>query len=104
MMPVGADVTVPFPLPFLVTVSVYVLSVKVAVTFLTAVIATVQVPVPVQPVTPDQPAKVEPVRAAAVRTTLSLAANKAEQVVPQLMSVPAVTVPVPVPALVTVRA
>jgi len=102
-MPAGADVTVPVPLPFLVTVSAYVLSVNVAVTFLTAVIATVQVPVPVQPLTPDHPVKVEPVRAAAVRSTLSLAANNAEQVVPQLMSVPAVTVPVPVPALLTVR-
>jgi len=71
LMPVTSDVTV--PLPALVTVSVNVASVKVAVTFLAAVIDTVQVVVPVQP-PPDQPVKVEPVPAVAVRSTLSPAA------------------------------
>jgi len=105
VIPAGAELTVPVPLPFLVTVSRYVASVKVAVTFLAWVMETSQVAaVPVQP--PDQPVKVEPVAAAADRVTLSLAASNAEQVVPQAMSVEAtvVTVPLPVPALVTVKA
>jgi hypothetical protein len=51
------------------TVSVYWLSVKVAVTRLAAIIETAQVPVPLQP-PPDHPANVEPVLALAVRVTL----------------------------------
>jgi hypothetical protein len=43
--------------------------VKFAVTTVAAVTGTVQVPLPVQP-PPDQPVKVEPVAALAVRTTL----------------------------------
>jgi hypothetical protein len=67
-MPAGEDVTVPLPVPVLVTVRVGVASVKVAVTFLAAVMDTVQVAaLPEQP-PPDQ-LKVEPVPAAAVRTT-----------------------------------
>jgi hypothetical protein len=72
-MPAGDELTVPVPLPFLVTSSRYVLSVKVAVTFLAWVIETVQVPVPVQP-PPDQAVKVDPVPGVAVRTTSSPAA------------------------------
>ena len=81
---------------------------KVAVTFTSAVMETVQVLVPVQP-PPDQPLKTEPPVAAAARTTLLLpgAISAEHVVVPQLM-VPAgvvdVTFPVPVPALLTVRA
>ena len=78
---------------------------KVAVTFLAWVIETSQVAaVPVQ--APDQPVKVEPVAAVADKVTVALAASNAEQVVPQAMSVePTVTtVPLPVPALVTVKA
>ncbi len=102
-MPVGLDVTVPLPVPSLATVNVKVDNVKVAVTFLAAVIETVQGLVPEQP-PPDQLVKVDPVAGVAVRTTLSPAGNSAEQVVPQLISSAAeVTVPVPVPALVTVR-
>jgi hypothetical protein len=82
---------------------------KVAVTFTSAVIETVQVGVvPVQP-PPDQPAKVEPPVGAAVRVTLLLpGANSAEHlVIPQLMSAATgleVTFPVPFPALSTVSA
>jgi hypothetical protein len=72
-MPVTSDVTVPLPVPALVTVSVNVASVKVAVTFLVAVIETVQGLLPVQP-PPVQLVKAEPVPAVAVRTTLSPAA------------------------------
>jgi hypothetical protein len=109
-MPAGLDVTVPVPLPFLLTVRRLVKSVKVAVTFFAAVIDTVQVaPLPEQP-PPDQPepVKVEPVPAVAVRTTLasaSYSADDAEHVVPQLMPARSeTTVPVPFPALVTFRA
>jgi hypothetical protein len=101
-MPVGMLVTVPLPLPAAITVRIYVFRVKVAVTVVSAVKGTVQVPVPGHPVTPVQPVKLEPTVAIAVNVTdvLKLAAH----VVPQLM--PAgelVTVPPPVPAGVTVR-
>ncbi len=105
VMPAGAELTVPVPLPFLVTVRTYVASVKVAVTFLAWVIETSQVAaVPVQ--APDQPVKVEPVAAVADRVTVALGASSAEHVVPQAISFePTVaTVPLPVPALVTVKA
>jgi hypothetical protein len=100
-MPAGALVTVPVPLPDLVTVRLTVWSAKVAVTERAALIVTVQVPVPVQ--APLQPVKVESVVGAAVKVTTVPAVNEAEQVVPQEM--PArllVTVPLPAPALVTV--
>src|SRR4029079_6700257 len=101
-MPAGFDVTVPAPLPVLVTVSVNRCSVNVAVTPVAAVIVVVHVDVPVQP-PPDQPVKVEPVAGVAVRTTDWLKLKSAAHVAPQLM--PAgfdVTVPAPLPALVTV--
>ena len=66
-MPAGFDVTVPAPLPALVTLSVRCWSVKVAVTFLAAVMVTVQMAVPVQ--SPVQPENVEPVAGAAVSVT-----------------------------------
>jgi hypothetical protein len=82
---------------------------KVAVTFTSAVIETVQVPlVFVQP--PDQPANADPSATVgvAVRVTLPLPlGNSSEQVVPQLMrgaGAGDVTVPVPSPARVTVTA
>jgi len=77
-----------------------VLSVKVAVTAVAAVIVTLQVPVPLQP--PLQPVKVEPTVGVGVSVTVVPWLNVDEQVAPQLM--PAgdeVTVPAPVPALVT---
>jgi hypothetical protein len=63
---------------------------------------TVQLPVPVH--APLQPVNVEPVAGAAVRVTLVPELKLALHVAPQLM--PAgdeVTVPLPVPALPTVR-
>jgi len=56
VMPAGDEVTVPAPVPDLVTLSVYVLSVNVAVTLAAAVIVTEHVPLPVQ--APPQPVKV----------------------------------------------
>ena len=74
---------------------------NVAVTALAALIGTEQAPVPVQ--APLQPAKVEPVAGVGVRATVAVEANEAVHVAPQLMpDGDEVTVPVPVPALVTV--
>src|SRR5438094_475470 len=86
VMPAGELVTVPLPAPAGVTVRV-----------------TVQAPVPEQP-PPVQPPKVEPAAGAAVSVTAVPLVKLAEQVAPQ--SMPAgelVTVPLPVPAGVTVR-
>ena len=86
-----AGVSVAVPPPPLV--------VKVAVTVWAALMVTEHEPVPVQ--APDQPAKVEPVPAAAVRVTTVPLAKLALQLAPQL--IPAgllVTVPVPVPPVV----
>jgi hypothetical protein len=99
-------VTVPAPVPAFVTLSVNVAAVvlKVAVTLRAAVIDVVQVPVPVH-TPPLQPANVEPLAAAAVSVTDVPLAKLALQVVPQFT--PAgdeVTVPAPVPALVTLSA
>ncbi len=77
--------------------------VKVAVTARAAVMARLQVPVPVQ--APLQPPKVEPLAAAAVRVTVVPLSKLALQVEPQLTPVgEEVTVPLPVPVLVTVTA
>jgi hypothetical protein len=64
------EVTVPAPVPALVTVRAYVLRANVAVTLRAAVMDATQLPVPLQ--APPQPVKVEPVDAAAVRVTLVL--------------------------------
>ena len=81
-----------------------VVSLKLAVTLVTPLTRTVQVPVPGHPVTPLQPMKVESVTATAVRITEVLKVKLAEQVIPQLMPpVELVTVPLPFPARTTVR-
>ena len=101
MMPAGEDVTVPAPVPALVTLSGKLDELlNVAVTERAAVICTVQLLVPVQ--APLQPAKVEPLAAAAVSVTEVPLEKLALQVLPQLMPVGVeVTVPAPLPALVT---
>src|SRR5438445_266287 len=102
VMPAGLLVTVPAPVPALETVSVKV-GVKVAVTVVAAEIVAVQAPVPEQP-PPLQPLKIEPAAGAAVSVTVLPLAKLAVHVAPQ--SMPAgelVTVPLPVPAGVTVR-
>ena len=76
---------------------------KVAVTARAAVSDTAQVPVPVH--APLQPANVEPLAAAAVSVTDVPLAKFAVHVLPQLMpDGDDVTVPVPVPAFVTLSA
>jgi hypothetical protein len=75
---------------------------NVAVTLLAASRTTAQPPVPVQ--APLQPVKVELVEAVALRPTLVPLGKLALQVAPQLIPLGLeVTVPVPVPALATVR-
>src|SRR6266511_1974950 len=99
-IPAGLLVTMPAPLPAFATVSVLSVS-KVAVTSWSALIETVQVPVPVQ--APPQPVKVEPEAVVAVRVTEVPSTKAWEQVEPQ--SMPAglePTVPAPSPPFVTV--
>jgi len=103
-MPAGELATVPLPVPAVVTVSAKDWSAKVAVTEVAALTVTVQVVVPEQP-PPLQPVKVEPAAGAAVRVTTVPVVKEVEHVAPQEIPEGAlVTVPVPLPALVTVRA
>ena len=67
LIPAGALVTVPLPVPALLTVSAKVCGVKVAVTVVAALMLTVQAPVPVH--APVQPLKVEPAAGVAVNVT-----------------------------------
>ena len=104
VIPAGALVTVPLPVPAAVTVSVKVWSVKVAVTVVAAETVTTHDPVPVQP-PPLQPLKIEPAAGVAVSVTAVPLVKLAEQVAPQVMPDGLlVTVPVPVPALERVSA
>src|SRR3989442_27767 len=99
VIPTGELVTVPLPVPALLTVSAKVGSVNVAVTVVAALRVTVQVPVPEHP-PPLQPLKVEPAAGVAVNVTAAPLAKLAEQVAPQLMPAGAlVTGPLPGPAL-----
>src|SRR5207244_3279543 len=102
LMPAGALVTVPLPVPAGVTVREKRCGVKGAVTVVAAERVTVQVPLPEQP-PPVQPVKVEPAAGVAVNVTAVPLVKLAEHVAPQV--IPAgllVTVPEPVPAAVTV--
>jgi hypothetical protein len=99
-IPAGLLVTVPVPVPVLLTDSVGGTA-KLAVTVVAAFSVTLQVPVPEQP-PPLQPEKVEPAAGAAVRVTTVPLLNAAEHVAPHV--IPAgllVTVPVPAPGLLT---
>jgi hypothetical protein len=75
---------------------------KAAVTFLAALMLTVQAPVPVQ--SPLQPAKVEPAAGVAVRVTLVPLLKEALHVLPQSMfDGLLVRLPYPVPEVATVK-
>ena len=101
LMPAGAEVTVPVPVPAFETVMVTGFGLNVAVTPSAVLVETVHVPVPVQP-PPLQPANVEPVAGVAVRTTDIPGPYASLQSVGQLMPAGAdTTVPTPVPASVT---
>jgi hypothetical protein len=67
-MPAGELLTLPPPVPALLTLRPMGDALNVAVTVAVEVTVTVQVPVPAQP-PPLQPAKVEPVAGVAVRVT-----------------------------------
>jgi hypothetical protein len=67
LMPPLSLVTVPPPVPALVTVRAYCTRVKVAVTDRAASMVTLHAPVPVQ--APDQPAKVDVASGTAVNAT-----------------------------------
>jgi hypothetical protein len=104
-IPEGVLVTVPAPVPLLATVRVKgpEFAVKFALTDFAASRDTLQAPVPLQ--APLQPAKVDPESGVAVKLTTVPLSKSAEQLEPQ--EIPAgvlVTVPVPVPLFVTVRA
>src|SRR5262245_10528705 len=102
-IPSGALVTVPLPMPAFVTVSAKDDKANVAVTLWAALIVTVQgLVVLVQP--PLQPVNVEPAVGVAVNVTAVPLSNGAEQVVPQERPTGLlVTVPLPAPALETVK-
>ena len=68
LIPPGLEVTVPLPEPDLLTDSVNVGTLKLAVTVVAALMVTAHVPVPEQP-PPLQPANVDPPAAAAVKVT-----------------------------------
>lgn len=105
LMPAGLLVTVPTPAPAGVTVRVNVFggAVKFAVTVWSAFIVTVHAPAPLQP-PPLQPLNVEPPVGAAVRVTVLALGKSAAQVAPQEIPLGLlVTVPVPVPDLLTVK-
>jgi hypothetical protein len=100
LIPAGLELTVPVPLPAFLSVSVLSLS-KLAVAAWSVLMVRVQLPVPEQ--APDQPAKRDPAEAVAVRVTAVPCPKACAQVEPQL--IPAgleLTVPVPLPALVSV--
>src|SRR5205809_721607 len=103
-MPAGALVTVPLPVPTLLTVSAKVGRLKVAVTVVAAETETTHDPVPEHP-PPLQPPKVEPAAGVAVSVTAVPLAKLAVQVAPHVMPAGAlVTVPLPVPTSLTVSA
>ena len=68
LIPAGVEVTVPSPVPVLLTVRLGAVELKVAATAVTAVMVTVQAPVPEQP-PPLQPEKFDPLAGLAVKVT-----------------------------------
>jgi hypothetical protein len=68
LIPAGLELTVPLPVPDLLTDKENVCTLKVAVTDVAAFIVTEQVPVPEHP-PPLQPANVDPPAGAAVSVT-----------------------------------
>src|SRR3954447_19159313 len=106
-MPATSEVTVPLPLPFLTTLSRLPAGPNSALTDLAAAIVTSQAPDPLH--APDQAFKAEPGSGFATSVTNSFSAYSWEQVEPQVipasLTLPSfeLTVPVPLPDLVTAR-
>jgi len=103
LMPAGVEVTVPLPAPVLLTASCAVGIVNVAVTVVAEAMTTLQVRLLPEHPPPDHEVNTEPACGAAVKVTVPPTWKLPLQVAPQLM--PAgdeVTVPEPVPVLVTV--
>jgi hypothetical protein len=100
LMPAGLVVIVTLPGPDLLTVSVLGgIEVKVAVQLRAADIVTLP---SIQSASPDQPANMEPGAAAGVSSTICPLLNGALHLAPQLIPPGSlVTVPVPVPVLLT---
>src|SRR5438309_7383874 len=102
-MPPSLEVTVPLPVPPLLTVRVNRCTLNVAVTDRAPLIVTVQV-VSETPSQPLQPPKVDPPLALGVSVTTLPLSYVNTHVGPQLMPPSLeVTVPLPVPPLLTVR-
>src|SRR4029077_3848686 len=104
LMPAGTLVTVPVPVPATVTINGKGVeeTLKVAVTDLAAVMETEHAPTPEQ--APLHPAKVDPEPGVAVRMTEVPPLKFAVHALGQLMPAGTlVTVPVPVPATVTIN-
>jgi len=103
LIPAGALVTVPLPVPVSSTIKFRVTAVNVAVTDRAAAMETVHV-LPEVESQPLQFAKVEPLAAFAVSVTEAPLLKEAEQVPGQLMPpLELVTVPLPLPASATDR-
>jgi hypothetical protein len=102
LIPAGALVTVPLPVPAIVMASEEVVGTiaKVAVTLIAPPIVTTHTPVPVQP--PLQPVKVEPAAGVAVSVIVVPAVYEAEQALPQLMPA-GVLVMLPLPTRVRLK-
>ncbi len=96
LIPLGILVTVPVPVPDLVTARREVLAAVLKTATTVALPLTMQEPVPPQPA-PLHPAKADPGDAAADKTTEEPASKGAEQVPPQSRP-PGVDVTVPLPA------
>ena len=106
-MPAGELKTLPEPVPVLFTASLNVTvglgtASKLAVTAWSWLNVRSQLSVPLQ--APDQPVKTEPSAGVAIRLTLVASSKFMEQVVPQSMPAGSlITVPEPVPDLLTLR-
>ena len=103
LMPAGLLVTVPLPVPVLPTDKMCCTSVKLAVADRAALIVTTHVPVPLH--APLHPAKVDPAAAVAVSVTavLSRVGRRARGAAADAAGL-LVTVPLPVPVLLTDKA
>src|SRR5690606_14146428 len=104
-MPAGLEITLPMPVPWRITCRVWGWPVKVAMTWRSSVMDTVQLPMPLQ--APPQPLKVEPVDAMALSVTLPPSGKLSVQSPPQFTPVGDDDTrpdPVPLRATVSVRA